>query len=72
MSADNTDMGKWAIGSGCPKGAMYIGRDGEPKFTPYGLGYLAAELATDEGLSLEEAIPYVAERAGRPFASCLS
>lgn len=71
MSAENPMTGKWAIGRACPAGAVTIGSDGQPKFTAYGIGYLSAELAKDEGMSLADAIFYVAEVSARHFAVCL-
>lgn len=68
MSHDSTPHLKWAIGDGCPKGAMYIGADGEPKITPYGLGWLAAEAAKDQGMTLHQAINYVAQVCANHFA----
>lgn len=50
---------------------MYIGADGEPKFTPYGLGYLAAEFAKEQNMPLAKAIVYISEVSANHFAGCL-
>ncbi|GBR55777.1 hypothetical protein AA18889_0313 [Acetobacter senegalensis DSM 18889] len=71
MTNDSTNNPKWTIGSGCPEGAMYIGSDGEPKITPYGLGYLAAEFAKEQKQPLVEAILYASKVSANHFAGCL-
>ncbi|WP_336717567.1 hypothetical protein [Asaia bogorensis] len=71
MTADSTNEDKWAIGPNCPPGAMVIGEDGEPKFTPYGMGYIAVEAAKSKGMTLEDAATYVAETCGRIYGSYL-
>lgn len=71
MTADSTNEDKWAIGPNCPPGAMVIGENGEPEFTPYGMGYFTVETAKSEGMTLEGAITYVAETCGRIYGSYL-
>lgn len=71
MTNDSTNNPKWTIGSGCPEGTMYIGSDGEPKITPYGLGYLAAELAKEQNQPLVDAILFVSKVSANHFAGCL-
>ena len=71
MTNDSTNKPKWTIGSGCPEGAMYNGSDGEPKITPYGLGYLAAEFAKEQNQSLVDAILYASKVSANHFAGCL-
>jgi len=50
---------------------MYIDADGEPKITPYGLGYLAAEYAKEQNMPLAQACIYISEVAANHFAGSL-